>query len=73
VNGSADLLGGVLYQPYYYLTMILGAVVVWFGPQTWDYTRKITPVKAVLILGLFGLSLVILTTQSFNPFIYFIF
>jgi alginate O-acetyltransferase complex protein AlgI len=53
--------------------MILGAVVVWFGPQTWDYTRKLTPVKAVLILGLFGISLVILTTQSFNPFIYFIF
>jgi alginate O-acetyltransferase complex protein AlgI len=73
VNGSADLLGGVLYQPYYYLTMILGAVVVWFGPQTWDYTRKLTPAKAVLILGLFGISLVILTTQSFNPFIYFIF
>ncbi len=72
-NPSADLLGGVLYQPYYYLTMILGAVVVWFGPQTWDYTRKLTPVKAVIIFVLFGLSLVILTTQSFNPFIYFIF
>jgi alginate O-acetyltransferase complex protein AlgI len=70
---GADLLGGVLYQPYYYLTMILGAIVVWFGPQTWDFTRTITPLKAGIIFVLFGISLVMLTTQSFNPFIYFIF
>lgn len=73
VYPGAELLGGVIYKPYYTLTMILAAVVVWRGPQTWDFTRNITPLKAVIIFALFVLSIVVLTTQAFNPFIYFIF
>lgn len=67
------LLGGVIYQPYYLATFAIAALVVWTAPQTWDWTRRITPFKAVVILALFLLSLVVLSTQAFNPFIYFIF
>jgi alginate O-acetyltransferase complex protein AlgI len=62
-----------MYQPYYVLTFLIAALVVWGAPQTWDFSRRITPVKAVVTLALFWMSLAILFTQSFNPFIYFIF
>ena len=71
--GGAGLVGGLIHQPYYVLFFAVAAVVTWACPQTWDWTRKITLPKAAAILALFWYSLAVLTTQSFNPFIYFIF
>jgi len=73
VQAGAGLLGGIMYQPYYVLTFLVAVVVVWGAPQTWDFSRRITPVKAVVTVALFWMSLAVLFTQSFNPFIYFIF
>ena len=73
VADTAGLLGGILYEPYYLGTMILAAVVTWAAPQTWDFTRSISPAKVAVIVGLWLLSVAVLSTQAFNPFIYFIF
>ncbi|GAB6059923.1 MBOAT family O-acyltransferase [Desulfonatronum parangueonense] len=70
---EAELLNGLIYQPYYLGTFLLAAIVTWCCPQTWDWTRTITPIKAALILALLLLSVAILATQAYNPFIYFIF
>ncbi|HVX59894.1 MAG TPA: MBOAT family O-acyltransferase [Pirellulales bacterium] len=70
---STGLIAGIIYQPYYLVSLAAAAAVTWLAPQTWDFTRRITPLRAAFALGLFGLSLVMLTTQSYNPFIYFIF
>jgi len=67
------LVAGILYQPFYVIMMIMAAGVVWGGPQTWDWTRNLTPVKLILCLLLFMLSVMLLTAQAYNPFIYFIF
>jgi alginate O-acetyltransferase complex protein AlgI len=67
------LLAGVIYQPYYLGSMILTAFITWFGVQTWDWTRNLTVPKAAIIFVLFWLSLLVMTTQAYNPFIYFIF
>jgi alginate O-acetyltransferase complex protein AlgI len=67
------LLGGLLYQPYYVATFAAAAVVTWACPQTWDWTRTLSWPKAAVIVALFLLSAVVLTTQAYNPFIYFIF
>jgi len=67
------LMDSLLYNPYYILSFIISAVVVWLGKQTWEWTRVIDKKKALIIAALFLVSLVILTTQDFNPFIYFIF
>ena len=72
-TGSARLLGGVLSQPYYLVTLVLAATVTWWAPQTWDWTRQLTPSRAVVTIGLLGLSIALLSTQAYNPFIYFIF
>jgi len=68
---GAGLIGGVIYQPYYVGTMLMAAIVTWFCPQTWDFTRRITWTKALWIMIIFWLAIVAMATQEFNPFIYF--
>jgi alginate O-acetyltransferase complex protein AlgI len=72
-QGGAQLLAGIVYQPYYLLTFVAAAVVTWACPQTWDWSRTITAPKAVAVGAAFVMAAVMLTTQAFNPFIYFIF
>lgn len=70
---TAALLGGLLYQPYYVLTFVLAAGITWGAPQTWEWTRTLPLWKIAVIALLFLLSVLILATQAYNPFIYFIF
>ena len=63
----------ILYKPYYLLSIGIAAVVVWAGKQTWDWTQRMTLPKTAICFGLGGLALVVLATQEYNPFIYFIF
>ncbi len=72
-QSGAVLLAGIVYEPYYLGTFVGAAVVVWTCPQTWDWTRVITWPRALAVVGLLILSAAALTTQAFNPFIYFIF
>jgi alginate O-acetyltransferase complex protein AlgI len=71
--GGGALISGLIYRPYYLGAVLLAAGIAFALPQTWDWTRRLPAWKAALCLGLFWLSLVALTTQEFNPFIYFIF
>ena len=73
VQAGAGLLGGILYQPYYWGTFGLAALIVWGCPQTWDWTRTIPLWKAAPIALALLVSLTVLMTQAYNPFIYFIF
>jgi alginate O-acetyltransferase complex protein AlgI len=73
VSESSAMLGGIIGQPYYIGSFLIAAWVVWRAPQTWDWTRSLTMGKAVVILILFWLSILVMTTQAYNPFIYFIF
>jgi alginate O-acetyltransferase complex protein AlgI len=70
---GAGLLSGIVYQPYYLGTFVLAAGVVWTAPQSWDWAWALTPRRAVAVAALLFLSVVGLTTQAYNPFIYFIF
>jgi len=72
-HGGSDLLAGLIYQPYFLLSFVLAAAVVWSCPQTWDFTRKLTWPKAIFAASVLLLSLALMETQAFNPFIYFIF
>jgi alginate O-acetyltransferase complex protein AlgI len=72
-QAGSGLLAGIVYQPYYFGTFCLAALITWGAPQVWDWTRVMTPVKAVTVVALLVLSAVMLTTQAYNPFIYFIF
>jgi alginate O-acetyltransferase complex protein AlgI len=70
---SAALLTGLVYQPYYIGTFLLAGTIVWGAPQTWEWTQTLTVRKAAAVAALFVVSVVVLSTQAYNPFIYFIF
>ena len=70
---AARLLSQVLYDPYSVAGVAIAALVTWTAPQTWDWTRRLTVVKAAAAVGLGGLAWAVLATQAHNPFIYFIF
>jgi alginate O-acetyltransferase complex protein AlgI len=72
-QGGAALLSGIVYQPYYLATFLVAGTVVWSAPQTWDWTRTLSPRKAAAVVALLVVSVLALATQAFNPFIYFIF
>ena len=72
-QAGAALVGGVLYKPYYLLTLGLAALVAFAAPQSWDWTRRLPAWKASACFALLLLALLALTTQEYNPFIYFIF
>ena len=71
--GAADLIAGLIYQPYYLASMAAAAAVTWLCPQTWDFTRRITVGKAAVVLALLAAGVIVLAGQEFNPFIYFLF
>lgn len=70
---STLLIQGLIYKPYYLLTFAACGVVAWFAPQTWDWTRTLTWPKAIVATVVLWVSIVVMTSQAYNPFIYFIF
>jgi alginate O-acetyltransferase complex protein AlgI len=73
VATQATLVRGVIYQPYYLATFLTCAGVTWLSPQTWDFTRVLPVWKVAWATAALWLAMMMLTTQSYNPFIYFIF
>ena len=68
---AGDLVAGVIFQPYYLGSFLLAGLVTWCAPQTWEWTRTLTLGKALLIIALLWLAVLLMTSQSYNPFIYF--
>ncbi|MCX6996923.1 MAG: hypothetical protein NTV49_07520 [Kiritimatiellaeota bacterium] len=73
VEPGTRLIRTIVTQPYYLLTFVAAAGIVWLAPQTWDWTRRLTLLKILIVFGLLGLAILMLNMQAFNPFIYFIF
>lgn len=70
---TAPLLSGLLYQPYYVIMFAAAFIITWGAPQTWDWTRSLPVWKIAVAAALLIISILLLSTQAYNPFIYFIF
>ena len=70
---NALLIGTRLYNPLNIFIMAIAVLCTWFIPQTWRLTKKLTTLKILIIIVVFVLSIIVMTHQSYNPFIYFIF
>ena len=73
VPPSHYLIGGLIYQPYYLLSISVAALATCLRQSTWGWVQNLSVAKIVACLILLWISLVFLETQSYNPFIYFIF
>jgi alginate O-acetyltransferase complex protein AlgI len=71
VSADALLLRAVFYSPGHVLIMLAAGGIAFLGVQTWDLSRNVTPLRAALALGVFGLAVVSLSAQGYNPFLYF--
>ncbi|MDA0323540.1 MAG: MBOAT family protein [Verrucomicrobia bacterium] len=70
---AAALAAGQAFTPYHLFTTQPPGVLVWAGPQTWDFTRNLTWPKTAAVIVCFTIALILLAATSFHPFIYFIF
>lgn len=73
VRPAAELAGALLYRPFDLLVMAGAAAVAFGAPQTWDWTRLLSWGKGLVCVALLWLALVVLETEGYSPFIYFIF
>jgi alginate O-acetyltransferase complex protein AlgI len=70
VPTTAVIVRGDIYNRYHVLWMVLAAILAFFGVQTWDLARRVTPARAVLALCLLCWSVVALCSQLYNAFLY---
>lgn len=72
-DGAAGsvLVRATLYSPVHAIAIAAAAAVAFLGVSTWDLSKRVTPLRAALSMGLFAWSIVALSGQGFNPFLYF--
>ena len=72
VNPASVLLGAELYTPFHVLVIGLTAVLVFQPVQAHEWAQKPQSwARVALLLPLFALSLMVMFSQAFNPFLYF--
>jgi alginate O-acetyltransferase complex protein AlgI len=71
--GNSHLVSAAIHTPYLLGCAAIAFMVAFLGIHSWDLTRNITRLKAAYIIALLVLSSMMLASQSYNPFIYFIF
>jgi alginate O-acetyltransferase complex protein AlgI len=68
---ASDALTGALYTRYHVLAFGLAAILVWAAPNTWVVTERLSAPRAVGAFVVLALSVLVMWTQSANPFLYF--
>jgi alginate O-acetyltransferase complex protein AlgI len=68
---AADVVEGALYTPYHGAMFVVAAVTVWALPNTWAFTNRLSLGRAVGGMALLALSVLLMWTQTVNPFLYF--
>jgi len=68
---ASHALAGPLYTRYHLAMFVVAAALVWGAPNTWAFTSRLSAPRAIGALGLLALSILMMWTQSANPFLYF--
>jgi len=70
-HGGSTLLSAVIYTRGYLILMALCALLAFQPRQGFDWTRKLSWPKVLLLIILFALALMSMFAQSFRSFLYF--
>jgi len=70
-QGGSVLLSAILYTRGHLLIMALCALLVFQPVQGFDWTRRLTKGKVLLLVILFAVSMMTIFAQSFRSFLYF--
>jgi alginate O-acetyltransferase complex protein AlgI len=71
VSPNSLLVRAIFYLPGHLLAMMVAAGIAFLGAQTWDLSHRVTPLRASLAMGVFAGSIVVMSAQGYNPFLYF--
>lgn len=72
VSPTAPLLGAIVYTPYRMTVLVAALWLVLQPVQAHDWaTRPVTWPRVAGLVPLFAVSLLVMFSQSFNPFLYF--
>ena len=70
---EAALVSSTIYTFDHAVAFSIAVYIVWHCRQSWEHAASVTGLKVFLSMLLFVWSLMVMFTQTFNPFIYFIF
>jgi alginate O-acetyltransferase complex protein AlgI len=70
-TAASDAVAGVIYTPYHTACFFICGLVVWTLPDTWTFTERLTPSRAVSGFALLTVAVLLMWTQTVNPFLYF--
>ncbi len=70
-QGGSALLGAAIYTRGHLILMALCALLVFQPVQGFDWARRLSWPKVLVLVVLFGLSLMTMFAQSFRSFLYF--
>jgi alginate O-acetyltransferase complex protein AlgI len=68
---GADAVAGAIYAPYYVWMFCAAAAISFLAPTTWEFTERLTAPRAAAALSMLGVSVLLMWTQTVNPFLYF--
>jgi alginate O-acetyltransferase complex protein AlgI len=68
---AADAVAGAIYTPYHGAMFVLAAIVVWGMPNTWAFTTRLPAGRATFAMVVLSLAVMLMWTQTINPFLYF--
>jgi alginate O-acetyltransferase complex protein AlgI len=71
VTSGQTLALAPVYTSYFALVFVTAAALVWLAPNSWAISRRITPLLAAWSIALLSASVLVMWTQTENPFIYF--
>jgi len=66
--------GGVqvaIYTPMHVLIFLAAVLIVWKGPESWVFTRRLRLPRVATIMAILAVAVVMMWTQAENYFIYF--
>ena len=70
-TAASDAPAGIMYTRFHVTIFVLAAILVWLAPNTWSFTSRLTVPRTIGGLVLLALSILMMWTQSANPFLYF--
>jgi alginate O-acetyltransferase complex protein AlgI len=70
-TAASDAVAGVIYTPYHAVLFVVAALVVWALPNTWAFTTRLSVPRAASAMAVLLLSVLLMWTQTTNPFLYF--
>jgi alginate O-acetyltransferase complex protein AlgI len=68
---ASDVAAGAMYNPYHGFVLLLAAVVVWGAPNVWRLTARLDTLRVAGAVACLALAVVMMWTQTTNPFLYF--